>query len=248
VAAGGSPPSREGPQLLGELLQRHRLAAGLSQEELAERAGLSERGISDLERGLRQAPYPATLRRLAEALGLPEAERAALLAALGERDERTTVLRTPMMVHLLSTILWRFEPGSPVRPSGTLTRPLIYQLAVDDWLNEERHWLGQADGRSVRQPETYRQFLRLLARGMQDRGVTSLAIGAAVDLLAKQIEDALKSDSSLPHWWPATEGPRGNRLWRGTKRRLGRTEVDREDLRRLLGELSEGTLLRVTGP
>jgi transcriptional regulator with XRE-family HTH domain len=81
MAAGGSPPSREGPRLLGEVLRRHRLAAGLSQEELAERAGLSERGVSDLERGLRRAPYPATLRRLAEALGLPEPERAALLAA-----------------------------------------------------------------------------------------------------------------------------------------------------------------------
>jgi transcriptional regulator with XRE-family HTH domain len=49
------------------LLQRHRLTAGLSQEVLAERAGLSKRGISDLERGLRQAPYLATIRRLAAA-------------------------------------------------------------------------------------------------------------------------------------------------------------------------------------
>lgn len=32
------------------LLQQYRQAAGLSQEELAERAGLSARGISDLER------------------------------------------------------------------------------------------------------------------------------------------------------------------------------------------------------
>jgi DNA-binding XRE family transcriptional regulator len=35
----------------GALLQQHRTVAGLSQEELAERAGLSRRGISDLERG-----------------------------------------------------------------------------------------------------------------------------------------------------------------------------------------------------
>jgi transcriptional regulator with XRE-family HTH domain len=34
------------------LLLQHRLAAGLSQEELAKRAGLSRRGISDLERGV----------------------------------------------------------------------------------------------------------------------------------------------------------------------------------------------------
>jgi transcriptional regulator with XRE-family HTH domain len=50
----------------GVLLQQCRLAAGLSQEELAERAGLSRRGISDLERGARRMPYAATVRRLAE--------------------------------------------------------------------------------------------------------------------------------------------------------------------------------------
>src|SRR5690348_261960 len=53
----------------GRVLQRHRLAAGLSQEELAERAGLSRRGISDLERG-RRRPLPGTARRLADALDL----------------------------------------------------------------------------------------------------------------------------------------------------------------------------------
>src|SRR5947209_2906721 len=43
-------PASDGLESFGALLQRHRLAAGLSQEELAERAGLSRRGISDLER------------------------------------------------------------------------------------------------------------------------------------------------------------------------------------------------------
>src|ERR687885_762283 len=65
----------------GAVLQRLRRRAGLSQQELAERAGLSLRGIADLERGARRSPYPATVRRLVEALGLDEAARAALLAA-----------------------------------------------------------------------------------------------------------------------------------------------------------------------
>jgi len=33
----------------GDLLRRHRTAAALSQEELAERAGISRRSISDVE-------------------------------------------------------------------------------------------------------------------------------------------------------------------------------------------------------
>ena len=36
---------------LGDRLRRHRLAARLSQDELAERAGVSVRCLSDLERG-----------------------------------------------------------------------------------------------------------------------------------------------------------------------------------------------------
>src|SRR5262249_34894412 len=64
-----------------DLLRRHRRAAGLSQEELAERAGLSRSGISELERGLKRAPHHDTVRRLADALALTDSERAALMAA-----------------------------------------------------------------------------------------------------------------------------------------------------------------------
>ena len=53
----------------GAALRRHRIAAGLTQEQLAERAGLSVRGIQDLERGARRSPHPETVRRLSEALG-----------------------------------------------------------------------------------------------------------------------------------------------------------------------------------
>jgi pimeloyl-ACP methyl ester carboxylesterase/DNA-binding XRE family transcriptional regulator len=73
--------ARATPGPFSVLLRQSRVAAGLSQEGLAERAGLSVRGISDLERGVRRAPHPATLRRLVEALDLGPTERAALLAA-----------------------------------------------------------------------------------------------------------------------------------------------------------------------
>jgi class 3 adenylate cyclase len=63
------------------LLRRLRGAASLSQEDLAERAGLSKRGISDLERGARLAPRPETVRMLADALELSDADRQALIAA-----------------------------------------------------------------------------------------------------------------------------------------------------------------------
>jgi predicted ATPase/DNA-binding XRE family transcriptional regulator len=65
-----------------DLLRRRRLAAGLSQEALAERAGLSIRAISDLERGVRRAPYRETVRLISDALALDTIERAALEAAI----------------------------------------------------------------------------------------------------------------------------------------------------------------------
>src|SRR5690349_2245870 len=69
------------PSSFGVLLRRHRIAAGLSQEALAEQAGLSARGLSDLERGARRLPYRDTVQRLARALGLRDDEHAILLAA-----------------------------------------------------------------------------------------------------------------------------------------------------------------------
>src|SRR5215471_17880300 len=68
-------------QRFGDLLRRHRLATGLTQEGLAELAGLSVRGLSDLERGARRAPRRETIQMLAEALHLSAAERTLLEAA-----------------------------------------------------------------------------------------------------------------------------------------------------------------------
>jgi DNA-binding CsgD family transcriptional regulator/transcriptional regulator with XRE-family HTH domain/tetratricopeptide (TPR) repeat protein len=59
----------------GDLLRRARREAGLTQEALAERAGISVRGISDLERGVIRTPRKDTLALIAEALALPAEER-----------------------------------------------------------------------------------------------------------------------------------------------------------------------------
>lgn len=60
----------------GMILRKFRLAAGLSQEALAERAKMSTDAISALERGARQAPQRQTLALLVAALGLDGDERA----------------------------------------------------------------------------------------------------------------------------------------------------------------------------
>ncbi|HEX3271466.1 MAG TPA: AAA family ATPase [Ktedonobacterales bacterium] len=87
-------PTLPGPTAFGSLLKRLRVAAGLTQETLAERAGLSVRAISDLERGVNRAPHDDTLQLLVEALSLHPADRAALIAATQQpADSSFTLLQ-----------------------------------------------------------------------------------------------------------------------------------------------------------
>jgi transcriptional regulator with XRE-family HTH domain len=67
-----------------QILRQRRLERGLTQQELAERARLSARAISDLERGVKRAPRLSTVRLLAQAMDLGPEEAAALLAASRE--------------------------------------------------------------------------------------------------------------------------------------------------------------------
>src|SRR6202142_4051567 len=73
----GAHPDQAHP---GEWLRQQRVAAGLTQEDLAERSGVSVRAIADLERGRTRKPYPSSVRALARALGLPDTAGAELVA------------------------------------------------------------------------------------------------------------------------------------------------------------------------
>src|SRR4051812_3804595 len=71
----GHTRDREISVPFGDLVRQFRVAAGLTQEELAARANISVRAISDLERAKRRRPQRETLRLLADALGLTDEER-----------------------------------------------------------------------------------------------------------------------------------------------------------------------------
>ena len=58
-------------RVCGAQLRRYREAASLTQEQLAERAGLIVNAISLLERGWCRLPYPRTIRKLAQVLSVP---------------------------------------------------------------------------------------------------------------------------------------------------------------------------------
>jgi sugar lactone lactonase YvrE/transcriptional regulator with XRE-family HTH domain len=104
------------------LLSRYRAAARLTQEELAERAGLSVRGISDLERGARMQPRLSTIDQLAEALKL-------------SRDDRTTFEQAGLAAS-------RVPPLNDALPEGTFLGALPTQDLVAR--EEERGRFGAA--------------------------------------------------------------------------------------------------------
>ena len=84
----------------GALLRDLRLATGLSQEALAERAALSPQAVGALEGGRRIVPRRETVDALARALGLDGGQAGALAAAVrrgrGARSETTSPLELPV--------------------------------------------------------------------------------------------------------------------------------------------------------
>ena len=81
---GRGPSAEDAPASCGQLLQRYRRAAGLTQEDLAERAGYSANYIGKLERDQRELPA-AALDRLADVLALTDRDRSELRGARERR-------------------------------------------------------------------------------------------------------------------------------------------------------------------
>lgn len=129
--------------MIGDALRRLRHDAGLTQEELAERAKMSVRGLRKLEGGLVARPRRATLEALAEALGLSGAEQSMLFSEPDPVDAPTAVRRAAHAPRQLpprlrcfvgrsrelgaldhALVNARFRPGSPAAVSvATLSGP-----------------------------------------------------------------------------------------------------------------------------
>src|SRR5215217_3309172 len=116
----------------GGLLRRYRVAAGLTQEELAERAGISTRGVSDLERGAHGLPRKDTLQLLLDALALAPADRATLVTAarrpVTTRARRESDDRPPGLSVPLTPLIGREQAIEAV--AALLAQPTIRLLTL----------------------------------------------------------------------------------------------------------------------
>jgi predicted ATPase/DNA-binding XRE family transcriptional regulator len=117
----------------GDLLRNYRRLAELTQEELAERAGLSVRSISDLERGGAHTPRRDTVNLIVRALDLEPADRALIESTLqrrrGPRDQPN------------DTIEHGTTPAA--HPASNLTRQLTSFVGRERELQDLQHDLDQ---------------------------------------------------------------------------------------------------------
>jgi predicted ATPase/DNA-binding XRE family transcriptional regulator len=117
------PVAEQAAPNFGGLLRQLRADAGLTQEELAEAAGLSPRSVSDLERGINLSARKDTARLLADALGLAGPQRGLFEAAARGGATAAAVLaaRGPLITRpnnlpaQLSTFIGREREVSEVR-------------------------------------------------------------------------------------------------------------------------------------
>jgi transcriptional regulator with XRE-family HTH domain len=88
-----------GPEPLGRMVRRLRLEADLTLERLSVASGISDRTLSDIERGAARGPQHRTVLAIARALDLPEVDRTTMARAAREGRRRvgsSRPLRLPL--------------------------------------------------------------------------------------------------------------------------------------------------------
>jgi transcriptional regulator with XRE-family HTH domain len=202
-----------------ERLRQLRAAAGLTQEQLAERAGLSVAAIGDLERGRVQRPQAKTVRALAKALRVPAYELDAAARRPRETEPRAedrprvsrparAAGRLDGVADLLAALVgeqWRAE--AEVRRLGD-PRPLAVRWApASPELADAEAAAGDA-GPTGGLARTFRELphQRLVVLGPAGAGKTGLLVLLLLGLLGdRRPADPVPVLLSLSSWNPARE-------------------------------------------
>jgi tetratricopeptide (TPR) repeat protein/DNA-binding XRE family transcriptional regulator len=158
-----------------DLLRELRGKAGLTQEDLADRSGLSLDAIGLLERGVRQNPRATTVALISDALGLSDAQRAALAAAARLRARARTPgagsgPTSPGADALLASLPLETLPGPGHLPRGSRMPIGRSPLFVGRALDLRRIAAALRDGAAVALGQV------IAATGMGGLGKTQLAI------------------------------------------------------------------------
>lgn len=168
----------------GALLRHYRVLAGLTQEALAERAGLSARNIRDLERGKRR-PRRDTLERLASALALQAADRTQFIATLGQPG-RAGVPQVTVPNRAGSALVGRIQELKRLDRHLAGWGPVLLLLVGEPGIGKSR-LLQAAAARAVG------QGMRVLAGGCQ-RGGGQAPYSPLLEAVQASLQDMRPAD------------------------------------------------------
>jgi predicted ATPase/transcriptional regulator with XRE-family HTH domain len=159
--------SAEGAFEFGTLLRRYRRRSGLTQEELAERAGVSLASVSLLERGITRAPQKATAGLLITALELAPDEAAILDQAA--RRARSIAVET--------------VDTAPTAPAEALAAPLPTASSTTPTLTEAPSLSVEPSSKAMPSYRLAAPLTPLLGREHEEAGVVHLLAQERVRLL-----------------------------------------------------------------
>jgi transcriptional regulator with XRE-family HTH domain len=199
MSAPGKPA--DSTTAFGALLRRHRVAAGLTQEALAERAGLSVFGVQKLERGATH-PYRDSAERLIAALELPAAAADQLREAAGHVRRRGSLPRDDRRSNL-PVALTSFVGRERELESIAARLQTVRLLTLTGLGGAGKTRLAIEVGRCV--AERYRDGVRLVElAAVTDPGLVAHRVAAVLHLpervyqeLAVEIADALRTAHML---------------------------------------------------
>ena len=188
----------------GDVLREYRRAAGLTQEELAERAGISPRSISEMERGGEHVPRRDTVSLLARALGL-DGRRARGVRGSWSNDRRKTAAA------------WRSRPLRADAPSA---------LAGVGGVNDRRPAQPAALADQLRRPRARAGRARRAARASSPLLTLIGAGGVGKTRLAHELVRTRRGDYADGAWVVEVGELADPALLPGADRRGGRTARD----------------------
>jgi predicted ATPase/DNA-binding XRE family transcriptional regulator len=167
-----APPERTTTQAsFAAELYRLRQQAGLSHEELAERAEVAVNTVAALERGRRRHPHPRTLAALIQALRLDPTDRARLLELADSAGQSTQ------------------PPATPAQPRGDLPKPATPLIGRADAVARAAALLAPSSASS--------RLLTLIGPG--GVGKTRLALAVASTLTDAYADGVVFVDLSTLH-------------------------------------------------
>jgi DNA-binding SARP family transcriptional activator/tetratricopeptide (TPR) repeat protein/DNA-binding XRE family transcriptional regulator len=178
----------------GALLRTHRRAAGLSQRDLAARAGVSAASVRDVEQGRTRRPHPAATGRLIRALNLTGAAAEALGQAATPSPSRLAVVDGRVRMLLLGPLEVHYGQAD-ARLTTDMQRTILGRLAVTPGEAVSRAeliellWGLRPPRSAVNLVQTYvARLRRMLQPGAQPSGVTIVSSHSAGYLLRAEAD------------------------------------------------------------